>query len=641
MPAAQAPGADDGPARPGGHPVPEAVVLGPFTIIGLVGALHFLLSLRRRAGGGLGTGLGTLRSGSKETGPAARVVSTIVGGGDPAYQAGRASTGPRPRLMGRRSTPGSTTSLARSTRVPFGEPGGQRDGARRSSLPQGHQPDVRRDGNEDNGPSTPVDLAVDRFGDRRVEALVKDMNDLWKRTSEALREQVSDATWRTWLTGLFPLSFDGDLLVMSAPNTLVRDRVETRFLSLLNAAACDAVGHEVKIRVEVAPATLADEGDDDEPLSPVPSTPLSTRAISHPTTGTSRRGAAGAGDRSVEAGLDPRYTFDAFVTGSSNRFAHAATLSVAEMPARSYNPLFIHGGAGLGKTHLLHAIGNYVIENFPGRHVRYVSTETFMNEFVDAIRNNTTTAFKRRYRECDVLLIDDVQFMEGKESLQEEFFHTFNHLYGASKQVVLTSDRPPKSIATLEDRLRSRFLSGLITDVQPPELETRLAILRKKAERDPVPVPDEVLDFIATHVKDNIRELEGALIRVTAYGSLNRQPLSRELAEHVLSDIVSAGHPRQITAAMILDATASTFGFTVDDLCGASRRRPLVIARQIGMYVFREMTDFSYPAIAREFGGRDHTTVMHAVEKIGGLMKERRQIYDQVTELIVRIKGGA
>jgi chromosomal replication initiator protein len=346
-------------------------------------------------------------------------------------------------------------------------------------------------------------------------------------------------------------------------------------------------------------------------------------------------------ETAVEVGLDPRYTFEAFVTGSSNRFAHAAALSVAEMPARSYNPLFIHGGAGLGKTHLLHAIGNYVLENFSGRYVRYVSTETFMNEFVDAIRNNTTAAFKRRYRECDVLLIDDVQFMEGKESLQEEFFHTFNHLYGASKQVVLTSDRPPKSIATLEDRLRSRFLSGLTTDVQPPELETRLAILRKKAERDPIPVPDEVLDFIATNVKDNIRELEGALIRVTAFGSLNHQPLTRELAEHVLSDIVSAGQPRQVTAAMILDATASTFGFTVDDLCSASRRRPLVIARQIGMYVFRELTDFSYPAIAREFGGRDHTTVMHAVDKIASLMKERRQIYDQVTELIVRIKGGA
>ena len=314
---------------------------------------------------------------------------------------------------------------------------------------------------------------------------------------------------------------------------------------------------------------------------------------------------------------------------------------MAEAPARSYNPLFIYGDAGLGKTHLLHAIGNYVLENFNGRHVRYVSTETFMNEFVDAIRTNATTAFKRRYRECDVLLIDDVQFMEGKESLQEEFFHTFNSLYGASKQIVLTSDRPPKSIATLEDRLRSRFLSGLITEVQPPELETRLAILQTKAEREQVYVPDEVLELIATHVKDNIRELEGALIRVTAYASLNRQPLSRELAEHVLSDIVSADQPRRITPQMILDATAETFGFSIDELRGPNRRRPLVTARQIGMYVFRDLTDFSYPAIAREFGGRDHTTVMHAVEKISNLMKERHQIYNQVTELILRIKSGS
>lgn len=457
---------------------------------------------------------------------------------------------------------------------------------------------------------------------------MSEANDLWNRSAAALRDQVSDATWRTWLAGLAPRSFDGELLVVDAPSTLVRDRVETRFLPLLAAVASDAVGHEVTIRMEVTspgPALL-DEG----PAPAVLRAPLEVPA-------TRPR----ASEVAIEVGLDPRYTFDAFVIGSSNRFAHAAALSVAEMPARSYNPLFIHGGAGLGKTHLLHAIGNYVLENFPGRYVRYVSTETFLNEFVDAIRNNTTAAFKRRYRECDVLLIDDVQFMEGKESLQEEFFHTFNHLYGASKQVVLTSDRPPKSIATLEDRLRSRFLSGLTTDVQPPELETRMAILRKKAERDPVPVPDDVLDFIASNVKDNIRELEGALIRVTAFGSLNHQPLSRELAEHVLSDIVSADQPRQVTASMILEATASTFGFTVDDLCSASRRRPLVIARQIGMYVFRELTDFSYPAIAREFGGRDHTTVMHAVDKIASLMKERRQIYDQVTELIVRIKGGA
>ena len=339
-------------------------------------------------------------------------------------------------------------------------------------------------------------------------------------------------------------------------------------------------------------------------------------------------------------GLDVRYTFDAFVIGDSNRFAHAAAQAVAEMPARSYNPLFIHGDAGLGKTHLLHAIGNYVRENFNGRHVRYLTTETYMNEFVDAIRTNATTAFKRRYRECDVLLIDDVQFMENKEALQEEFFHTFNHLYGASRQVVLTSDRAPKSIATLEDRRRSRVLSGLITDVQPPELETRLAILQKKLEREPSNVPDDVHEFIASNVTDNIRELEGALIRVTAYGSLNNQPLTRELAEHVLSDIVKAGQPRPITPAQILVATAETFGFSIEDLCGPSRRRPLVIARQIGMYLFRDLTDYSFPAIAREFGGRDHTTVMHAVEKISSLMRERRQIFDQVNDLIVRIKAG-
>lgn len=285
-------------------------------------------------------------------------------------------------------------------------------------------------------------------------------------------------------------------------------------------------------------------------------------------------------------------------------------------------------------------MGNYVLENFTGRRVRYVTTETYLNEFVEAIRNRTTTAFKRRYRECDVLLIDDVQFMEGKEALQEEFFHTFNSLYVASKQIVLTSDRSPKSITSLEDRLRSRFLSGLITIVQPPDLETRLAILQSKAELERVDIPDAVLEFIATHVTDNIRELEGALIRVTAFASLYRQPLTRELAEQVLSDIVAADQPRRITAQVILDATSEAFGFSVEDLRGPNRRRPLVTARQVSMYVFRELTDFSYPAIGREFGGRDHSTVMHAVEKIGGLMRERHQIYNQVTDLIVRIKSG-
>ncbi|MHB8437742.1 MAG: chromosomal replication initiator protein DnaA, partial [Acidimicrobiales bacterium] len=326
---------------------------------------------------------------------------------------------------------------------------------------------------------------------------MNDTIDLWTHVADVLREQVSEATWKTWLAGLLPLSFDGDLLVVSAPSAFVRDRVESRFLLLLSSAASEAVDHEVKVRLDIAsPQTGPDDAvDHDEPLVPMSSAstgaPSGAGPVSNPgpaPTTPTRSGRPGTARHlnpsaaAEEIGIDPRYTFDAFVTGSSNRFAHAAALAVAEMPARSYNPLFIHGEAGLGKTHLLHAIGNYVLQNFSSYRVRYVSTETFMNDFVDAIRNNTTTAFKRRYRQCDVLLIDDVQFMEGKESLQEEFFHTFNHLYGASKQVVLTSDRPPKSIATLEDRLRSRFLSGLITDVQPPELETRLAILRKKSE---------------------------------------------------------------------------------------------------------------------------------------------------------------
>jgi chromosomal replication initiator protein len=448
---------------------------------------------------------------------------------------------------------------------------------------------------------------------------------------------------------------DDRTLVLAVPSSLAKERIEARYLALVRDLLTDATGLDLDVQLEIQPGAAAPE-DTGGLLSHAgwAQEGAGNGAQANADSGPGAHTQAGPGRRASthertppppppgreETPLNPRYTFEAFVIGSSNRFAHAAALSVAETPAKSYNPLFVHGFAGLGKTHLLHAIGNYVRENFPARHVRYVSTETFMNEFVDAIRTNTTTAFKRRYRECDVLLVDDIQFMENKEGLQEEFFHTFNSLYGASKQIVITSDRPPKSIATLEDRLRSRFLSGLITDVQPPELETRLAILRKKAEGERTQVPDDVLDFIATHVKDNIRELEGAFIRVSAFASLNREPLTRDLAEKVLSDIIGSDQPRQITPKVILDATADMFGFPVDELCGTSRRRPLVTARQVGMYVFRELTDFSYPAIAREFGGRDHTTVIHAVEKVSGLMKERRQIYDQVTELIHRIKSG-
>lgn len=463
---------------------------------------------------------------------------------------------------------------------------------------------------------------------------MNDTEGLWILCAEALREQVSDATWQAYLSGITPLAVKDEEIVLGVPNTLIRDRVESRFLGLIQDTVTGAVGRDLVVQLEVVtPANdlvedglmLAGDTPETAPLRPA------RPAGDHPFAPVDRPGSAI---------LDPRYTFDTFVIASSNRFAHAAAQSVAESPARSYNPLFIYGDAGLGKTHLLHAIGNYVLENFGGRHVRYVTTETYMNEFVDAIRTNATIAFKRRYRECDVLLIDDVQFMERKESLQEEFFHTFNSLYGASKQIVLTSDRPPKSIETLEDRLRSRFMSGLITIIEPPDLETRLAILHAKAEHDHMDVPDVVLDFIATHVKDNIRELEGALIRVSAFASLNREPLSLELAEQVLSDIISADQPRRITPQVILDATSEAFGFTVDELCGPNRRRPLVTARQVSMYVFRELTDFSYPAIGREFGGRDHSTVMHAVDKITAMMKERPLIYNQVTDLIVRIKSG-
>jgi chromosomal replication initiator protein len=428
-------------------------------------------------------------------------------------------------------------------------------------------------------------------------------------------------------------------LVIAAPSSLVRERITGRYLAMVEDVLAEVAQSRLLLEVLVdAPSDAPNAEPAAAALSPQPR--FEAPAVHANGSGDQLTRPAGVDDGRREQPLNPRYTFDAFVIGASNRFAHAAAQRVAETPASSYNPLFIHGDSGLGKTHLLHAIGHYVRENFPNHHVRYVSTETFMNEFVDSIRTNSGTGFKRRYRASDILLVDDIQFLENKEGLQEEFFHTFNSLYEANKQIVLSSDRHPRSIATLEDRLRSRFEWGLITDVQPPELETRLAILRKKAEGDQTYIPDGVLELIATHVRDNIRELEGALIRVSAFASLNREPLTVEMAEMVLSDILANERPRQITAKVILEATASEFDFGIDELCGTSRRRPLVNARQIGMYVFRELTDFSYPAIAREFGGRDHTTVIHAVEKISGLMKERRQVYDQVTALIHRIKSG-
>ncbi|WP_382465541.1 chromosomal replication initiator protein DnaA [Streptomyces noursei] len=342
------------------------------------------------------------------------------------------------------------------------------------------------------------------------------------------------------------------------------------------------------------------------------------------------------------ARLNPKYLFDTFVIGASNRFAHAAAVAVAEAPAKAYNPLFIYGESGLGKTHLLHAIGHYARSLYPGTRVRYVSSEEFTNEFINSIRDGKADAFRKRYRDMDILLVDDIQFLASKESTQEEFFHTFNTLHNANKQIVLSSDRPPKQLVTLEDRLRNRFEWGLITDVQPPELETRIAILRKKAVQEQLNAPPEVLEFIASRISRNIRELEGALIRVTAFASLNRQPVDLGLTEIVLKDLIPGGEDTapEITATAIMASTADYFGLTVDDLCGSSRSRVLVTARQIAMYLCRELTDLSLPKIGAQFGGRDHTTVMHADRKIRALMAERRSIYNQVTELTNRIKNG-
>ena len=336
--------------------------------------------------------------------------------------------------------------------------------------------------------------------------------------------------------------------------------------------------------------------------------------------------------------LNPRYIFETFVIGASNRFAHAAALAVSEAPAKAYNPLFIYGESGLGKTHLLHAIGAYAKELYPNVRVRYVSSEEFTNDFINSIRDDKSNNFQKRYRDLDILLVDDIQFLENKERTQEEFFHTFNTLYNANKQIVISSDRPPKQLTTLEDRLRSRFEWGLITDIQPPELETRIAILRKKAAQERLNAPDDVLEYIASKIFTNIRELEGALIRVTAFASLNRQPVDMTLAEIVLKDLIPTDVTPSITASTIMAQTAAYFSLSVDDLCGTSRSRVLVNARQIAMYLCRELTELSLPKIGQTFGGRDHTTVMHADRKIRELMAERRSIYNQVNELTSRIK---
>jgi len=532
-----------------------------------------------------------------------------------------------------------------------------------------------------------------------------DLADVWARSLDGLAELHVQPSQLAWLKLTRPLGLVENTALIATPNAFVKEQLETRLRPLVTQALSRELGRPIQLAVTVDPSPAGTQEMSPGPLSsPLsPGTPVNGAqppAIQlHPPQAGQNGHSAYAGPlgpvtdqpRYAEpapggindigdirvpsapggveplrqdpaprpeqpqphhqeqaprpalaaARLNPKYTFETFVIGSSNRFAHAAAVAVAEAPAKAYNPLFIYGDSGLGKTHLLHAIGHYAQTLYPGLKVRYVSSEEFTNDFINMIRDGKQDGFRRRYRDVDVLLVDDIQFLENKEGTQEEFFHTFNTLHNASKQIVISSDRAPKRLVTLEDRLRSRFEWGLLTDVQPPELETRIAILRKKAVQEGLNAPADVLEYIASRISTNIRELEGALIRVTAFASLNRQGVDRQLAEIVLKDLIPEAQGPQINAATIMGQTAAYFGLSIEDLCGTSRSRVLVTARHIAMYLCRELTDMSLPKIGQQFGGRDHTTVINADRKIRSLMAERRSIYTQVTELTNRIKQQA
>ncbi len=455
---------------------------------------------------------------------------------------------------------------------------------------------------------------------------------------------------KAWLKLVKPLVITEGFALLSVPTPFVQNEIERHLREPIITALSRQLGQRVELGVRIA-APPADEPDDglngfaaaatapEQDEVDEDSEARASAEESWPTYFSSRSQNSTPAEATA-VNLNRRYTFDTFVIGASNRFAHAATLAIAEAPARAYNPLFIWGESGLGKTHLLHAAGNYAQRLFPGMRVKYVSTEEFTNDFINSLRDDRKASFKRSYRDIDVLLVDDIQFIEGKEGIQEEFFHTFNTLHNANKQIVISSDRPPKQLATLEDRLRTRFEWGLITDVQPPELETRIAILRKKAQMDRLDVPDEVLELIASSIERNIRELEGALIRVTAFASLNKTPIDKSLAEIVLRDLISDASTMQISTAAIMATTAEYFETTVEELRGPGKTRALAQSRQIAMYLCRELTDLSLPKIGQAFG-RDHTTVMYAEKKIRGEMAQRREVFDHVKELTTRIRQRA
>ncbi len=477
---------------------------------------------------------------------------------------------------------------------------------------------------------------------------------------------------RVWLSSSRPVMHAENTFVLAVPNEFTQNQFASKLRTRVEEQLAHALGHSTRLVVTVDeqlaapdPVQTPDLAQAQEALEPerpaaVPPDPApvatehagrnepaaAIRPWDRPgDLSTSRSNAMSSGQPRSSVGsthaLNPRYKFETFVIGASNRFAHAAAVAAAEAPGKAYNPLLVYGDSGLGKTHLLHAIGHYVRSLYTGARIRYVSSEEFTNEFINAIRDDRAAAFQKTYREVDVLLIDDIQFLEGKIQTQEEFFHTFNALHNANKQIVITSDRPPKRLEQLEDRLRNRFEWGLLTDVQPPDLETRIAILRKKAAADRLVAPADVLEFIASRIQTNIRELEGALIRVTAFASINRQEVDLTLAEIVLKDLIPEGGDPEVTAGLIIAQTSSYFDFTIDELCGPSRTRALVTARQIAMYLCRELTQLSLPKIGQQFGGRDHTTVMNANKRIRNDLAERRNVFHQVTELTTLIKSQA
>ena len=482
-----------------------------------------------------------------------------------------------------------------------------------------------------------------------------DLGSVWRAIVHDLQ-----AHQRAWLRASEPVTLHESTAIIAVPNDFTRGQLEGRLRAQLEDALSEAFGREIRLAVSVNPAledatsptyvdeetslpndmstnTLRDEQRTPTGLIPVTGAPTpGNDRSSDPDPSSDRRTHS-----ALETRLNPKYTFETFVIGSSNRFPHAAAVAVSEAPGKAYNPLLVYGESGLGKTHLLHAIGHYVRSLYTNAKVRYVSSEEFTNEFINAVRDDRQDRFKRRYRDVDVLLIDDIQFLQGKTQTQEEFFHTFNTLHNANKQIVLTSDQAPKKLEALEERLRNRFEWGLITDVQPPELETRIAILRKKAAMDRLTAPPDVLEFIASKIQTNIRELEGALIRVTAFANLNRQDVDMSLAEIVLRDLIPEGAEPEITPGLIIAQTAAYFGVSVEDLTGPSRGRHLVMARQIGMYLCRELTALSLPKIGAQFGNRDHTTVMYADRKIRQLLAERRAVFNQVSELTNRLKMHA